>query len=72
MRQRRYAEAQVESLAGYEILSRQMSPTASWIKNARQDLAEEYDALNEPEKAKRFRTESADMGRQGAEAASRR
>ncbi len=72
LRERRFAEAQVESLAGYGILSRQMSPTASWIRNARQDLAEEYDALNQPEQARSFRAEPAGMGRKDEAAAGRK
>jgi eukaryotic-like serine/threonine-protein kinase len=57
--QRRYAEAQAESLAGYEILTKQTSPTVSWLKSAREDLAAENDALDQPEKAKKFRAELA-------------
>jgi serine/threonine protein kinase/tetratricopeptide (TPR) repeat protein len=55
--ERRYAEAEVESRAGYEILVKQMAPNVSWLARSRQDLVEEYDALNQPEKAAKFRSE---------------
>ena len=57
VRQHRYAEAEGHSLAGYEILSKQTSPSVSWLKSAREDLAAVYDALNQPEKAGRFLAE---------------
>jgi serine/threonine protein kinase len=52
--QRRYSDAEAESRAGYEILLK-TNPDAHWTKNARKDLAEEYEALNQPEKAAPFR-----------------
>lgn len=55
--ERRYTEAEVESLAGYAILTRQTSPTVTWLKSAREDLVAEYDALGQPEKAQKFRSE---------------
>src|SRR5579864_538654 len=55
--ERRYTEAEVESLAGYEILTKQTSPTVTWLKSAREDLVAEYDALGQPEKAQKFRSE---------------
>jgi len=57
LRQGRYAEAEKESRAGYEILVKQVAPGASWLVNARKDLVEEYDALKQPENAERFRNE---------------
>jgi serine/threonine protein kinase len=57
LRQRRYEEAEVESRAGYEILRKQMNPTVSWLQNAREDLAAEYEALKDTENASRFRSE---------------
>ncbi|MGH9144766.1 MAG: tetratricopeptide repeat protein, partial [Vicinamibacterales bacterium] len=57
VRQARYAEAAEQSRAGYEILHKQMSPTVSWLQNARKDLIEEYDALKQPEEAAHFRAE---------------
>jgi serine/threonine protein kinase/tetratricopeptide (TPR) repeat protein len=53
-REHRYADAEPESLAGYEIVSKQANPSVSWLKSARQDLITEYEALHQPEKAKRF------------------
>ncbi len=38
-REHRYADAEPESLAGLEILTKQANPSVSWIKSARQDLA---------------------------------
>lgn len=50
----RFREAEAESLAGYRILSRQASPSVSWLQSARQDLTAIYAALQEPDKAKPF------------------
>ena len=57
VRQGRYPEAEVELLAGYEILMKQTAPSVSWLKNAREDLVKLYTASNQPEKAKKFQTE---------------
>ncbi len=57
--EQRYPEAEVESLAGYEILRKQTSPTVKWLQTARKDLAAEYDALHQPQKAAKFRAELA-------------
>jgi len=54
LQQHRYTEAEPESRTGYEILLK-TNPDAHWTKNARKDLAEEYEALNQPEKAAPFR-----------------
>jgi eukaryotic-like serine/threonine-protein kinase len=59
LRERRYAEAETESRAGYDILVTQMDPKVSWLTNARKDLVEEYEALNQPDEAAKFRTEIA-------------
>ncbi|MBZ5552782.1 MAG: serine/threonine-protein kinase [Acidobacteriia bacterium] len=53
----RYSEAEGESRAGYEILMKQSSSPAKWLRMAREDLAEEYGALKQPEKAREFSTE---------------
>ena len=63
LRQRRYAEAAAESLAGYEILIKQANPGVSFLKAARTDLAIAYDSLRQPDKAQRFRSELADTAR---------
>jgi serine/threonine protein kinase/Tfp pilus assembly protein PilF len=57
--ERRYAEAKVESLAGYEVLRKQMNPTVSWLQKARQDLVAESEALHDAAQAARFRAELA-------------
>jgi eukaryotic-like serine/threonine-protein kinase len=62
LRQRRYAQAEAETRAGYDILSPQMDPKVSWLTNARQDLVEEYDALDQPQQAAKFRAEIAATG----------
>ena len=61
LRERRYAEAECESRAGYDILSKQMAPGVTWLVAARNDLAEEYVALKQPDKAKKFRNELASL-----------
>jgi eukaryotic-like serine/threonine-protein kinase len=67
LRQRRFTEAETETRAGYDILAPQMDPKVSWLTNARQDLVEEYDALNEPEQAAKFRAEIAATASKPAE-----
>ncbi len=62
IRQHLCAEAEAQSLAAYGILMKQTSPSVSWLKSARENLAEEYDALNQPEKAAKFRGELAKTG----------
>jgi serine/threonine protein kinase len=59
LRQSLYKEAESETLAGYEILRKQSSPSTSFMHAARKDLAAEYEALNEPQQAARFRAELA-------------
>ncbi|MGH9348061.1 MAG: tetratricopeptide repeat protein [Vicinamibacterales bacterium] len=59
VRQGRFAEAEGEILAGYDILTKQTSPTVSWLKAAREDLVEVYDALRQPDRAARYRQELA-------------
>jgi len=67
LRQERYAEAEVETRAGYETVSAQASPSVSWLRSARMDLAAEYEALGQPERAAEFRAALA----QGSEAEAR-
>jgi len=59
LRDNHYKDAESETLAGYEILIKQSSPSTSFIHAARKDLAAEYDALNQPQQAARFRAELA-------------
>jgi hypothetical protein len=61
LRQRRYAEAEEQTRAGYDILHKQMNPSVSWLQNARQDLIDEYGALDRPDDATRFRAEQASI-----------
>jgi serine/threonine-protein kinase len=58
-RQKRYGEAVAELVAGYDILTPQMDPGVSWLRSARTDLIEAYDALKQPDRAARFRAEQA-------------
>jgi serine/threonine-protein kinase len=58
LRQGRTAEAEVESKAGYDIVSKKTAPTVSWLKSAREDLAEAYDQLRRPEDAAKYRAEA--------------
>jgi serine/threonine-protein kinase len=60
-RQHRWMEAQVESAAGYDTLMKQAGAQTSWLKMAREDLAQEYDALNDTANAAKFRAELAKM-----------
>ena len=60
LRQGRFAEASEETLAGYEIVSKQSDPAVSFLKNARKDLVAAYDSLGQPERAARFRAELVD------------
>lgn len=55
--ERRYEEAEAETRAGYEIVAKQTSPNANWVLRARQDLLQEYGALNQPQKAAKVRAE---------------
>jgi eukaryotic-like serine/threonine-protein kinase len=51
----RYREAEEQSRTGYEVLMKQTSPSTSYVKGARQDLATIYEALKQPEEAQKFR-----------------
>jgi len=59
VRAKRYRDAEPETRAGYEIVKKQANPSVSWLKSARQDLVTEYDALNQPENAKKYQAELA-------------
>jgi len=59
LRQKRYREAETQTRAAYDTLISQMDPKVSWLKSARQDLVEEYSALNQPDQAAKFRAEIA-------------
>jgi serine/threonine-protein kinase len=57
LRQGRIAEAERESRAGYEILAGQVAPSVSWLRAARADLVQVYEALGRPADAARFRND---------------
>jgi len=59
LRQNRYGEASVESLAGYNILMKYPSPESSFIRAARKDLIAAYEGMKQPEKAVKYRAELA-------------
>ncbi len=60
LRQQRFADGARESGAGLAILLERTSPTTSWVKNARGDLALMYDSLGQPAKANAMRAALAD------------
>jgi eukaryotic-like serine/threonine-protein kinase len=55
LHEKRYSDALAESHAGYDILASKPDKTNPWLKNAKQDLGEEYAALKQPDQAARFR-----------------
>ena len=57
LRQRRYAEAEAELLAGHEIVSGQASPSVSWLRAAREDLTALYETTGRPDQAAKYRAE---------------
>jgi len=59
LREKRYAEALTASQSGYEILLKQTAVPGSYLQIARTDLAEECDALKQPEQAAKFRAQLA-------------
>ncbi len=60
LRQGRYAAAERESAAGLTILLAQTSPATSWVRNARSDLAQMYQALGDAGRADAMRRAMAD------------
>jgi eukaryotic-like serine/threonine-protein kinase len=57
--EKKYAASVEHSLVGYNIEVSQMNPDSAWVKGARHDLAIDYAALGEPEKAIQFGAEPA-------------
>jgi eukaryotic-like serine/threonine-protein kinase len=55
----RLQDAEIESLAGYEILAKQASPSISYLRAARDDLVLIYEATERPKEAQRLREEIA-------------
>ena len=68
----RLAEAEKESRTGYEILSKQENPSEARLHDVSADLAEEYEALNQPEKATRLRAELAKQNERDVSLTSRK
>jgi serine/threonine-protein kinase len=52
--EKKYAQAEAHSRIGYEIISRQMSPDSAWISGARHDLAADFAAMGDQDKARKF------------------
>jgi serine/threonine-protein kinase len=64
--ERRYKDAEVELLAGYDMILKQAGPSDERVQAARSDLVAVYDALHEPEKAVKLRAEyAANAGKTG-------
>lgn len=57
LREGHFAEAEPESLFGYNGLVKQVTPNDHFLKVARTDLAVIYDGLHDAVKAARFRAE---------------
>ncbi|MFN8589435.1 MAG: serine/threonine-protein kinase [Candidatus Eisenbacteria bacterium] len=54
LRQKRLREAEVESLAGFRIVSRESESGVGWLENARKDLAAIYAGLGRRDEAARW------------------
>jgi hypothetical protein len=59
LRERHFEEAEQQTHAGYNNLSRQSNPGISFLQAARTDLTAEYNALGQTQLAKRYRIELA-------------
>jgi tetratricopeptide (TPR) repeat protein/predicted Ser/Thr protein kinase len=59
LRQKRFQGAEGHLLSAYAILSKQTNPSLVWLQTVREDLAAVYRALDQPDKAERFRLEWA-------------
>jgi serine/threonine protein kinase/tetratricopeptide (TPR) repeat protein len=59
LRERRFADARVESLAGHDILVKQASPSLSFLQNSLKDLAAAADSLEETTVGDGYRRELA-------------
>jgi len=70
--ERHHEEAEHETHAGYEILTKQTTPSAIWLQNARTDLIAEYDALKQPEQAAKVRAELAEATAKTSDVASKK
>jgi len=59
MHEKKYSESLAYTLAAYQSLIAQANPTMDYVRGARQDLAIDYEALHQPEQAKKYREELA-------------
>ena len=59
LRQRRFAEAIVETEAGYRLLVKQADPSSGFLRAARRDLTAAHDSLGHRAEAERYRAELA-------------
>lgn len=57
LNEKRYQEAEPYSLAGYEAIKKQVSPSSEYIRSGASDLFKIYSALNLPEEANKLRAE---------------
>ncbi|MDR3763069.1 MAG: tetratricopeptide repeat protein [Acidobacteriota bacterium] len=55
LREKRYAAAEAESMAGYQILTHNPGANSSFLARAREDLAAEYAAMGKPDRAEEYR-----------------
>lgn len=62
LRQHRYAEAVEESAQGYDILTRQASPSIRFLEWARADLDTAYTGLGRRDEARRYQLDSINVG----------
>jgi eukaryotic-like serine/threonine-protein kinase len=70
LRQRRHAEAEPLLHRGYLTLMKSMKPGVTWLQTAREDLAEVYEAQQQPAKARMYRDEHASFATTAGSAAS--
>jgi tetratricopeptide (TPR) repeat protein len=57
--EKQYKDAESHLLAGYDVLAKQPGPATLHLQTARKDLVAVYEALHQPEQAKKFRADSA-------------
>jgi serine/threonine-protein kinase len=62
LRQGRHTDAETSILTGYDVLVKQANPSVSFLRAAREDLVQIYDALQRTQEAQRFREELARAG----------
>ncbi len=66
LRQQRFRDAENQLLAGHAILVKQASPSLVYLQNARRDLVSVYEALKQPEDARKFQAELGSSAQSGA------